>query len=712
MGKASGILTERMSLVAKLVGSLLLSGMVLGTVRRASAQTTITISTTTPPAAAKLRGPAILGVSPATPVVHTFVATGESPITFSATGLPSSVTLDALSGRLSGSVAGAGRHEIAVTASNTAGTDQRTFTLVVGDTLALTPPRGWNSYDSFDDSVNETEMLAQAAWVRDNLKALGWEYVVVDFRWYDPNAPSSDQNGSNPNLVTDANGRYLPAPGRFPSATGSSGFTSLATQIHAMGLKFGIHIMRGIPRKSYAANTAIEGSTYTAQQAALTSRICRWNSDNYGVNGTTAAGQAWYNSIFRQYAAWGVDFVKVDDITSNPGSTDYWADEVSAIRAAIDASGRSMVLSLSPGETPISQASHLTDYANMWRMSDDFWDRPADLDHMFTLADRWRSLTGPPGHWPDADMLPLGHLGPRCPVEGANRNTRFTRNQQVTMLTLWAVLPSPLMLGANGPQTTDGFMTPLLTNDEVLAVHDDALGARATRLRATTSQQVWVKNLSGGRKAVALFNRGTTDQTIAVTLAEIGLSGMQTVRDAWRRSDLPMTAQGFDAMVPSQAGLLFVVGPRAMDPGMGGAGGMAGGGMAGMSGGGASAGMGLGGDGGLGGAGLGGAGGTLAGGAGVAGASSGASGAPPATGGSPSSGGSSPTGGAAGVLGGSGGSTAGGVAGTSTVTPESDAGCGCVVGKRPSSAIVLFGAAVAAAWLGRRRRSKSGRRLV
>jgi alpha-galactosidase len=687
--------------------------MVLCTVRGAEAQTTITISTAAAPAAAKLRGPAILGVTPGTPIVHTFVATGQSPVTFSATGLPSGVTLDAASGRLSGTLASAGRHEIAVTASNSAGTDQRTFSLVVGDTLALTPPRGWNSYDSFDDSVNESEMLAQATWVRDNLKAFGWEYVVVDFRWYDPNAPSSDQNGSNPNLVTDANGRYLPAPGRFPSATGTTGFASLAQQVHAMGLKFGIHIMRGIPRKTYTANTPIEGSTYTAQQAAITSRICRWNSDNYGVNGATAAGQAWYNSIFRQYAAWGVDFVKVDDITSNPGSTDYWADEVSAIRAAINASGRSMVLSLSPGETPVAQASHLTQYANMWRMSDDFWDRPADLDHMFTLADRWRTPTFPPGHWPDADMLPLGHLGPRCPVEGANRNTRFTRNQQVTMLTLWAVLPSPLMLGANGPQTTDGFMTPLLTNDEVLAVHDDGLGARATRLRATTSQQVWVKNLSGGRKAVALFNRGTTDQTIAVTLAEIGLSGMQSVRDAWRRSDLPMTVQGFDAMVPGQAGLLFVVGPGPMDPGMGGAGGMAGGGMAGMSGGGANAGMGFGGDaGGLGGAGLGGAGGVAVGGAGVAGASSGASGAPPATGGSPPSGGASPTGGAAGVSGGAGGSTVGGVAGVAGApasTSDSDAGCGCVVAKRQGSGIALVGMAVAAAWLGRRRRSNLGR---
>jgi MYXO-CTERM domain-containing protein len=689
----------------------------LSHVREAKAQTTVTISTAAPAPTPKLQGPAILGVTPGTPVVHTFAATGQAPITFSATGLPSGVTLDGASGRLSGSVASAGRHEITVTATNAMGMNQRGFSLVVGDTLALTPPRGWNSYDSFDDSVNETEFLAQAAWVRDNLKPFGWEYVVVDFRWYDPNAPSSDQNGSNPNLLTDANGRYLPPTNRFPSATGTTGFTSIAQQVHAMGLKFGIHIMRGIPRKTHTANTMIEGSTYTAQQASLTSRICRWNSDNYGVNGTTAAGQAWYNSIFRQYAAWGVDFVKVDDITSNPGSTDYWADEVAAIRTAIAASGRSIVLSLSPGETPVSQVTHLVANANMWRMSDDFWDRPNDLSYMFTLSDRWRTLTGPPGHWPDADMLPLGHLGPRCPVDGGNRDTRFTRNQQVTMLTLWAVLPSPLMLGANGPQTNDNFMTPLLTNDEVLAVHGDALGARATRLRAMNNQEVWVKNLAGGAKAVGLFNRATTDATMSVTLAELGLTGMQRVRDAWRHMDLPMTSTNFSAMVPGQAALLFVVGTAPMDPGTGGAGGMAGmagaagagsgtAGMGGMSGGAGAGGASAGAAGSAsGGAGAGGAAGGVAG----AGATSGASGTNGTTGGT-SSGGASPTGGTGTATGGvATGGQSGGVPGATTANSKEDPGCGCVVGKRGAPTGFLFGLGLAALALQRRRRSLGSR---
>jgi alpha-galactosidase len=523
---------------------------------RAGAQTTVTISPAMPPAAPRMHGPWIIGVFPGTPVVHTIAATGQTPITFSATGLPAGVSLDTATGRLGGSVASAGRYDVAITASNAVGMDQRTLTVVVGDTLALTPPLGWNSYDSFDDSVTQAETLAQAAFLRDNLLAYGWQYVVVDFRWYDPNAPQSDQNGTNPNLVTDSNGRFLPAPNRFPD-----GFAKLAEDIHAMGLKFGIHIMRGIPRKSYSANTPIAGSSHTAQEASDTAKICRWNSDNYGVNGNTAAGQAWYDSIFQLYASWGVDFVKVDDITSNPGSTSYWADEVEAIHRAIQKSNRSIVLSLSPGETPVNQANHLVVNANMWRMSDDFWDRPADLAHIFDLANAWQVVTGPPGHWPDADMLPLGHLGPRCPVDGANRNTRFTRNEQVTMLSLWALLPSPLMLGANLTQTNDSFMRDLLMNEEVLSVSQDALGARAKRVVSASSRQVWVKDLSGNRKAVGLFNRAANDQQVLASAAQLGVSGKQRVRDLWRRADSAATEQGLDVLVPGQAGLLYVLTP-------------------------------------------------------------------------------------------------------------------------------------------------------
>ena len=662
----------------------------------------------------------IVGVLTGTPLVHTIATTGQAPITFSATGLPNGLTLDAANGRLSGSVASAGRHDVAITASNSAGMEQRTLTIVVGDTVALTPPLGWNSYDSFDDSVTQAEVLAQAAWVRDNLLPYGWQYVVVDFRWYDPNAPQSDQNGNNPNLVTDANGRFLPAPGRF-----ADGFAKLGQDIHAMGLKFGIHIMRGIPRKSHAANTPIANSTYTAQQAADTAKICRWNSDNYGVNGNTPAGQAWYDSIFALYASWGVDFVKVDDITSNPGSTNYWADEVEAIHRAIQKSGRSMVLSLSPGETPVAQATHLVANANMWRMSDDFWDRPADLAHIFDLANSWQVVTGPAGHWPDADMLPLGHLGPRCPVDGANRNTRFTRNEQVTMFTLWSLLPSPLMLGTNLTQTTDSFTKDLLTNEDVLSVSQDALGARARRVVSQNNQQVWVKDLSNNRKAVGLFNRAATDQQVRATAAQIGVSGRQRVRDLWRRTDAPTSDQGLDVLVPGQAGLIYILTPDTpMDGGAvadgagsdvdaaGGSGGVDGadgrggaagqGGMGGQAGSGGAAGQGGVSDGGVG---TGGRSDASGAGGGLAGASGSAGGNP--DGGRSGSGGASGMGGAPPTGMGGSGTAAGGSAGAAPIADKhqrDSSSCACAFGAAPSSFGAWLGVALALLVMGRRRR--------
>ncbi len=703
---------------------------VAGVASPARGQTTITISMAAAPATPRINGALIVGVLTGTPVLHTIAATGTPRPTYTATGLPAGLTLNATNGRISGTLAAAGRTTAMITAANSAGSDTKALTFVAGDTLALTPPMGWNSYDSFDDSVNQAEFLPQATWLRDNLQPYGWDTVVVDFRWYDPNAPSSDQGGSNPNLVTDANGRFLPAPGRFPSATGDVGFRVLAQMVHDMGLKFGIHIMRGMPRKTYNANTTIANSTFTAQQAGDTAKICRWNADNYGVRGDTAAGQAWYDSLFSQYATWGVDFVKVDDITSNPGATDYWSDEVEAIHRAIAKSGRSMVLSLSPGETPVAQASHLTMHANMWRQSDDFWDRAADLNASFTLAQRWAVVTGPPGHWPDADMLPIGRLGPRCPINGANRLTAFTRNEQVLMLSLWAIMPSPLMLGANMVTSNDAFMNALLTNDEVIAVSQDALGARGRRIVLQGNTEVWVKDLSGGRKAVALFNRGTADATVTATFAQVGVTGTQVIRDLWRRADVTGMTSGLSVSVPARAGLLYAL--SAPVTGTGGAGGGTGGGTGGSAAGGAggrggAAGVGatggINGGGGVVGSGGGpgpidgGVGGTAGtGGSGTIG--SGGSGSPDAgaaTGGAIGTGGSGSiaTGGSGGVATGTGGATSsggtngGGGAGTGASGAGGSAGgCGCaIVGTSAStSGWLMLGLGVSALMVRRRRR--------
>ena len=328
---------------------------------------------------------------------------------------------------------------------------------------ALTPPMGWNSYDAFGWNVTEDETMANAAYVKEHLLSHGWRYIVVDYLWY-----RRDAQGTS--LAMDAYGRLMPVEARFPSAAGGLGFRPLADKIHALGLKFGIHIMRGIPRQAVQANLPIEGTSFHAADAADVKSPCPWCTDMWGVKGDTPAGQAYYDSLFRLYASWNIDFIKVDDL-----SQPYHADEVDAIRRAIDKCGRPIVFSTSPGETPVNQAADISTHANMWRVSADFLDDWKSLNHAFDLAYAWEKVGGP-GHWPDQDMIPIGKMGIRS--FGQPRMANFTRDEQIMLMSLWCLAPSPLILGNNLPEN-DAWTLSLFTNDEVLALDQDSLGEPA-----------------------------------------------------------------------------------------------------------------------------------------------------------------------------------------------------------------------------------------
>lgn len=565
------------SVFALTTAALAMGGTLVAPVAHAT-QTTITISMTPPGPAPRILGPAVIAAKPATPLLYTIAATGTKPLTFTATGLPTGLVLNAPSypaGTIVGTAPAAGSYPIMVTASNTTGTVQRAMTLVVGDTLAPTPPMGWNSYDSFGGGVTEAEVIAAAQAQVAQLQPFGWNYVVVDYLWFDPQQ------------TIDANGRFLPSFTRFPSATatGALGFKPLADRIHAMGLNFGIHIMRGIPRKTVTANSPIAGSTpaATATAAGNTSDPCPWDAHMWGVSGApavTAAGQAWYDSIFAQYAAWGIDFVKVDDMIRHDPTMPllYHQPEVQAIRSAIDKTGRSIVLSLSPGAMQVADAVNLNANANMWRMVDDFWDVNglSTISDVFAASGSWQGVSGlGVGHWPDADMLPLGYLGGGPPRVNAHAPgpTALSHNEQVTVMSLWAILPSPLMFGGNVPMlTTDPVTGPwtlaLLTNDEVLAVNQDADGQKGKLVATLGTTQVWAKDLSGGRKAVALFNRGNADAPVSVTLAQLGLTGTVSARDLWQRSDLGSVTGSLTtpAPVPWLGASLILLSPLGAGP--------------------------------------------------------------------------------------------------------------------------------------------------
>lgn len=318
---------------------------------------------------------------------------------------------------------------------------------------------GWNSWDCFATTVTEEQTKAQADFMAAKLKAHGWQYIVVDIQWYEPNAKSHDYR-KDAVLTMDAYGRLQPATNRFPSAKDENGFKSLAAYVHGLGLKFGIHLMRGIPRQAVEKNLPILGTKFHAQDIADRAHICPWNPDMYGVDMSKPGAQEYYDSVFALIAEWGVDYVKVDDL-----SRPYFQNkpEIEAIRRAIDKTGRPIVLSLSPGATDIKAADHVSKHANLWRISDDFWDRWLALREQFWRLAQWNPHRSP-GAWPDADMLPLGTL-----VLG-ERTTRFTPDEQVTLMTLWSIARSPLMHGGDLTKT-DPATLALLTNDEVVAVN-------------------------------------------------------------------------------------------------------------------------------------------------------------------------------------------------------------------------------------------------
>ena len=340
-----------------------------------------------------------------------------------------------------------------------------------------TPPMGWNSWDCYGPTVVESEVRAHADYMAENLKEYGWEYIVVDIRWFVANDKAGGYNQVDPIYSIDEYGRYTPALNRFPSAADGKGFAPLAEYVHSKGLKFGIHIMRGIPKLAVENNCPIYGSDYSASDVFSKDTLCTWLRDNYTVDASKPGAQDYYNSIIDLYASWGVDFIKVDDL-----SKPYHRKEIEMLRKAIDRCGRPIVLSTSPGRTPVKEADHISENANMWRMVDDVWDIWEDLTALMDVAEDWYPYIGD-GTWPDCDMLPLGHISIRG-ERGAERMTRLTQDEQRCLMTFFCIMRSPLMFGGDLP-TLDDFTKSLLTDPDLLYIH--RYGSNVRRLEHTES---------------------------------------------------------------------------------------------------------------------------------------------------------------------------------------------------------------------------------
>ena len=391
---------------------------------------------------------------------------------------------------------------------------------------AQTPPMGWNSWDSYGSSVTEAEVKANTDYMAAKLKPFGWEYIVVDIRWFVENDKAGGYNQTDPKYVIDKFGRYLPALNRFPSAANGEGFKNLAKYIHAKGLKFGIHIMRGVPTLAVKEKMPIKGTKYTADQIYSTALQCEWLRDNYTVDASKPGAQEYYDSIMELYASWGVDFIKIDDL-----SRPYHQGEIELIRKAIDKTGRPIVLSTSPGETPIAKADHVQEHANMWRMVDDVWDTWPHITHLINVAQPWAPYIKP-GTWPDCDMIPLGRISIRG-ERGGDRQSRLTKDEQKVLMTFFTIFRSPLMFGGDMP-SLDPFTTSLLTNKAVLKMHRESTDVKFL-FNDKEKVAVTSRNAKTGQRYLALFNLSDKAEAkeVSVKLSELGINKLSGVMDLW-----------------------------------------------------------------------------------------------------------------------------------------------------------------------------------
>ena len=405
--------------------------------------------------------------------------------------------------------------------------------------IAPTPPMGWNSWDCYGGSVTEEEVRGNALYMAQHLKPFGWEYVVVDIQWYQPTMRSSSYI-PYADLCMDGFGRLLPAPNRFPSAADGRGFAPLAAYVHSLGLKFGVHLMRGIPRRAVHDNLPIYGSRQRARDIAHPNLNCGWNTDMYGVDAQASGAYDYYKSVFDLFAQWGVDFVKIDDLCSTPNCFDVYAGagEIELYAKAAAECGRDMVLSFSPGPAPVEQAEHLKRHGHMWRITNDFWDTWDDMNIAFEACHRWQGV-GEEHSWPDADMLPIGHISLRGQERGVGeRMTRLTPPEQYSLLSMWCLFRSPLMLGCE-LRDLDPFTTGLITNREVLQLLQTSRNARQVLRRGMWDRHlVWMAECSNGGWYVALFNRDGQDSHMQVQTSQLGLPANLRLRDLWKREDV------------------------------------------------------------------------------------------------------------------------------------------------------------------------------
>jgi alpha-galactosidase len=479
------------------------------------------IRTPKSPLTPRINGPSIFGVRPGSFFLYHIPATGERPTQFSARGLPTGLQLDARSGEITGWLPKAGQYRLTLHVKNARGRSKKLFRIVVGETIALTPPMGWNSWNCWGGKVDADKVLKSArGMLVSGLINHGWTYINIDDAW-------QGKRGGPFNAIQGNE--------KFPDMKG------LCDTVHGMGLKIGIYSTPWVTSYAgYAGGSAEnpEGAwspPTIARKGNLNKRMLPWAIGTYHFATNDA----------KQWASWGMDYLKYDWNPNEPPDT---REMYNALRAT----GRDVVFSLS-NNAPFTNAPVLSKIANCWRTTGDIRDNWDSMSKKGFGQDKWERFAAP-GHWNDPDMLVVGRVG-----WGSPQPTGLTPDEQYTHITLWGLLSSPLLLGCDLDKLDD-FTLNLLTNDEVLGINQDALGKQAVCIAWTGDRRVYAKDLEDGSKAVGLFNLGTEPATVTVKWSDLKLSHKRAVRDLWRQRDLGRFSGEFSLLVAPHGAELVKVG--------------------------------------------------------------------------------------------------------------------------------------------------------
>jgi alpha-galactosidase len=501
------------------------------------------IRTPKPPSTPRINGPSIFGVRPGHPFLYRIPATGDRPMQFSVDGLPSGLKVDALTGQITGSLASAGEHVVTLLAKNAKGSNEKKFKIVVGETIALTPPMGWNSWNAYHASVTgENVIHAARAMTSSGLINHGWTYINIDDAWQKERG--GPFNGIQPNE-------------KFPD------FQGMCDEIHALGLKVGIYSTPWVTSYAgYVGGSADnpEGTgpppTANADNGNRRRRVRKHGEYSFAINDA------------KQWAAWGIDYLKYDwnPRSSSPQeSSEEFHQHTETMAKALRNSGRDIVYSYSNG-MPFEEIADQSIMLNCWRTTGDIsdnWQSMATKAFYINIprgqiipqgppSDRWAQYARP-GHWNDPDMMVLGVVN----FGGQQHPSRLTPDEQYMHMTQWCMASAPLLLGCDLDQL-DEFTLNLITNDEVLAVSQDALGKQATLASNENNVLlVYARDLDDGSKAVALYNLGPQPATVTAKWSDVGVSGKQKIRDLWRQKNLGEFTDQFRMTVASHGAELM-----------------------------------------------------------------------------------------------------------------------------------------------------------